>query len=122
MKRSPCGRSRRLSLSAGVAAFVIALCCQTSFAQQPFITDDADVTPRHKLHFEFSNEYDVLQRASFPSLKQNIAEFELDYGLFENVEIGVVTPLSNHRCRGSERAWIGPDGWRIVGAAVHSQN
>ena len=93
MKRSPCGRSRRLSLPAGVAAFIIALCCQTSFAQQPFITDDADVTPRHKFHFEFSNEFDVLQRASFPSLKQNVVEFELDYGLFENVEIGVVAPL-----------------------------
>lgn len=76
-----------------LAAAAIAVCAQTSFAQQPFITDDADVTPRRKLHFEFSNEYDVLQRASFPSLKQNIVEFELDYGLFENVEIGLIAPL-----------------------------
>lgn len=69
------------------------LCWQTSFAQQPFVTDDADVTPRHKFHFEFSNEFDILQRASFPTLKQNTADFELDFGLFENVEIGIESPL-----------------------------
>ena len=39
-------------------------------AQQPFVTDDADVTPKGKFHFEFSNEFDFLQRASFPNLKQ----------------------------------------------------
>src|SRR6185436_16403491 len=60
---------------------------------QPFTTDDADVTPRHKFHFEFSNEYDVLQRASFPNRKQNTADFELDFGLFHNVEIGFEAPL-----------------------------
>ena len=62
-------------------------------AQQPFSTDDADVAPRHKFHFEFSNEYDLLQRASFPNLKQNIADSELDYGLFEHVEIGIEAPI-----------------------------
>jgi hypothetical protein len=62
-------------------------------AQQPFFTDDADVTPKGRFHFEFSNEFDLLQRASFPNLKQNTADFELDYGLFEGVEIGVEAPL-----------------------------
>lgn len=62
-------------------------------AQQPFVTDDADVTPKGRFHFEFSNEFDLLQRAAFPSLKQNTADFELDYGLFEGVEIGVAAPL-----------------------------
>jgi len=62
-------------------------------AQQPFVTDDADVTPKGRFHFEFSNEFDLLQRSSFPSLKQNTADFELDYGLFEGVEIGLATPL-----------------------------
>jgi hypothetical protein len=62
-------------------------------AQQPFITDNTDVTPRHRFHFEFSNEFDELQRASFPNLKQNTADFELDYGLFEHVEIGVEAPI-----------------------------
>ena len=62
-------------------------------AQQPFFTDDADVTPKGKFHFEFSNEYDVLQRSLFPSRRQNTADFELDYGLLKNVEIGIEAPL-----------------------------
>ena len=62
-------------------------------AQQPFVTDDADVTPKGRFHFEFSNEFDLLQRESFPNLKQNTADFELDYGLFEAVEIGIEAPL-----------------------------
>ncbi|CAN5777229.1 hypothetical protein BH18ACI4_BH18ACI4_24150 [soil metagenome] len=62
-------------------------------AQQPFVTDDADVTPKGRFHFEFSNEFDLLQRSSFPSLKQNTADFELNYGLFEGVEVGVAAPL-----------------------------
>ena len=32
----------------------------TTQAQQPFYTDDADVTPRGHFHFEFSNEFDLL--------------------------------------------------------------
>ena len=62
-------------------------------AQQPFVTDDADVTPRHHFHFEFSNEFDWLQRDAFPSTRQNTADAELDYGLFKGVEIGIEVPL-----------------------------
>ena len=57
------------------------------------MTDDADVTPKGRFHFEFSNEFDQLQRDSFPSLKQNTADFELAYGLFERVEIGIAAPF-----------------------------
>lgn len=64
-----------------------------SVAQQPFVTDDADVTPRHQFHFEFSNELDWLQRSAFPNTHQNTADFELDYGLLERVEIGIESPL-----------------------------
>lgn len=73
----------------------IVLCCSLSVAraQQPFVTDDADVTPKGKIHFEFSNEFDLLHRSAFPNLRQNTADFELDYGLFENVEIGIEAPL-----------------------------
>lgn len=76
------------------AILIIVVCfASNADAQQPFTTDDADVTPRHKFHFEFSNEYDLLPRSAFPNLKQNTADFELDYGLFENVEIGIEAPL-----------------------------
>lgn len=73
-------------------AFVF-LTSATIKAQQPFVTDDADVTPKGHFHFEFSNEFDLLQRSSFPNLRQNTADFELDYGLFEGVEIGFESPL-----------------------------
>ena len=74
----------------------MALWCWLSvpaLSQQPFVTDDADVTPRGRFHFEFSNEFDLLQRDSFPNLKQNTADIELDYGLFENLEIGIAAPF-----------------------------
>lgn len=70
--------------------FIVSVAVQ---AQQPFVTDDADVTPKGRFHFEFSNEFDRLQRSSFPNLKQNTADFELDYGLFEGVEVGLAAPL-----------------------------
>jgi len=62
-------------------------------AQQPFVTDDADVTPKRKFHFEFSNEFDWLNGSAFPSLKQNTADFEIDYGLLDRVEIGFEVPF-----------------------------
>lgn len=83
-------QSFRRVLFTATLLFFIALTAQ---AQQPFYTDDADVTPRGRFHFEFSNEFDLLQRSSFPNLKQNTADFELDYGLFEGVEIGIESPL-----------------------------
>jgi len=62
-------------------------------AQQPFATDDADVTDKKTFHLQISNEYDILQRVTYPSLRQNTVVFELDYGLLRNVEIGVDGPL-----------------------------
>jgi hypothetical protein len=61
-------------------------------AQTPFVTDDAETTPRGHFHLEFGNELDVLQRSAFPTLKQNAVIVELDYGLFHNVEVGVAMP------------------------------
>jgi hypothetical protein len=65
----------------------------TASAQQPFVTDDADTTPKSHFHFEFSNEFDWLHRETFPSVKQNTADFEIDYGLFNRLEIGIESPL-----------------------------
>jgi hypothetical protein len=79
----------RLVFALSLSAFSAA----TAIAQQPFVTDNADTTPKRHFHFEFSNEFDLLQHSSFPSTKQNTADFELDYGLFNRVEIGVEAPL-----------------------------
>jgi len=72
---------------------ILFLISAPAFSQQPFVTDDADVTPKGHFHFEFSNEFDSLQRDSFPSLKQNTADFELDYGLLERLELGFEVPM-----------------------------
>ena len=74
-------------------AFWLVVVGSTASAQQPFVTDDADTTPKGHFHFEFSNEFDWLQREAFPSIKQNTADFELDYGLFDRLEIGIEAPL-----------------------------
>jgi len=65
----------------------------TVAAQQPFITDDTDATEKGHFHFQFSNEFDLLHRASFPATKQNTAVVELEYGLLDGLEIGVDAPL-----------------------------
>lgn len=62
-------------------------------AQQPFVTDDADVTEKGKFSFEFSNQFDRLQKSAFPTKYQNTASFELNYGLLENLEIAVEIPV-----------------------------
>lgn len=69
------------------------LLAPAAIAQQPFITDDADVAPPRKFHLEFSNEFDWLPRASFPTLRQNTASFELNYGLVKGVELAIEAPL-----------------------------
>jgi hypothetical protein len=83
---------QRLSLLASLL-LMLGLSSARASAQQPFVTDDADTTPKKHFHFEFSNEFDLLQRASFPAARQNTADLELDYGLLSNVEIGIEVPL-----------------------------
>jgi len=61
--------------------------------QAPFVTDDADVTPKGHFHLQLGNEVDQLQHAAFPSLRQNEFAVELDYGLIDGVEVDVVAPL-----------------------------
>ena len=83
----------RIFLQLALRSGLVLLLFASVKAQQPFVTDDADVTPKGHLHFEFSNEFDWLQADSFPNLKQNTADFELDYGLFEDLEIGFEVPV-----------------------------
>jgi hypothetical protein len=72
------------------------------YAQLPFYTDDTAVTKPGKWHFEFFNEYDALQ-LQYPNLKQNTANFKLNYGLPHNLEANVDFPyLSIYRAAGNQ--------------------
>lgn len=74
-------------------------------AQLPFYTDDPDVTDPGKWHFEFFNEYDGLQSSQYPDLRQNTANFKLNYGLPHNLEWDVDAPyLSIYRAPGAQSA------------------
>jgi Putative MetA-pathway of phenol degradation len=76
--------------------------CGPLHAQLPFYTDDTGVTERGKWHFEFFNEYDALQ-LQVPNLRQNTANFKLNYGLPHNLEVDVDSPyLSIYRTAGSK--------------------
>ncbi len=70
--------------------WVLGLCTPLR-AQLPFYTDDTGVTERGKWHFEFFNEYDALQ-LQYPNLRQNTANFKLNYGLPHNLELDVDAP------------------------------
>ena len=65
----------------------------TAHGQQPFYTDDADVTEYKHFHIQFSNEFDVLQRFDYPSLTQNTSVLEVGYGVAKNLEVSVNGPL-----------------------------
>ena len=75
------------------AACFLLLTLFSAQGQQPFYTDNTDVTDKKKFNLQISNEYDILQRAAYPSLRQDTTVFELDYGLGNGVEIGVDGPL-----------------------------
>lgn len=79
-----------------VSAFIFGalLCAAASLrAQVPFYTDDADTTARGKFHLEFFNEHDVLQRELYPARRQNTANFTLNYGLTDQIELDINAPL-----------------------------
>jgi hypothetical protein len=74
-------------------------------AQMPFYTDNADVTDQRTLHFEVYNELDGLQSAQFPDLRQNTANFKVNYGLPRNLELDFDIPwLAIYRASGSQDA------------------
>src|SRR5258708_24315513 len=79
-------------------------------AQLPFYTDDPAVTERGKWHFEFFNEFDALQRPQYPNLRQNTANYKLNYGLPFNLELDVDAPyLAIFRAVGTPTATGGGD-------------
>jgi hypothetical protein len=69
----------------------------------PFYTDNADVTEQGTLHFEFFNEIDGLQSAQYPDLRQNTANFKVNYGLPHRLELDLDVPhLSIYRALGTQ--------------------
>jgi hypothetical protein len=74
-------------------------------AQLPFYTDDPAVTETGKLHFEFFNEVDALQSSQYPNLRQNTANFKLNYGLPYHLELDLDAPyLSIFRAVGAQKS------------------
>jgi hypothetical protein len=72
---------------AGSFCVAVQLC-----AQLPFYTDDPAVTERGKLHFEFFDEFDILQQPQYPNLRQNTANYKINYGLPHNLELDLDAP------------------------------
>ena len=62
-------------------------------AQQPFLTDDADVTETGHFHLELLTEHDLLQRGAYPALRQNTTRLQVTYGVMDRMEIGFDDPL-----------------------------
>jgi hypothetical protein len=78
-------------------------------AQLPFYTDDPAVTDRGTLHFEFFNEFDALQ-LQYPNLKQNTANYKVNYGLPHNLELDIDVPyLAIFRALGTPGSTGGGD-------------
>lgn len=75
----------------------------SALAQMPFYTDNADVTDEGTLHFEFFNEFDGLQSAQYPDLRQNTFNYKVNYGLPHGLELDVDAPyLAIYRATGSQ--------------------
>lgn len=84
---------------------VLAFGVKPLLAQMPFYTDDPAVTKSGVLHFEFFNEFDGLQPSQYPNLRQNTANFKLNYGLPYRLELDLDAPyLSIFRAVGAQNS------------------
>ncbi|HEY1806935.1 MAG TPA: transporter [Acidobacteriaceae bacterium] len=76
-----------------------------ALAQMPFYTDNADVTSQGTLHFESFDEYDGLQSAQYPDLRQNTFNYKVNYGLPYSLELDIDAPyLSIYRSAGVQNS------------------
>jgi len=62
-------------------------------AQQPFLTDDAGVTPKNGIHVESFDEYDWLASMRAPHLRQNTINGKVNFGLGNGLELDLDAPL-----------------------------
>jgi hypothetical protein len=85
-----------------LTAFAVLCLAKPVVAQLPFYTDDPAVTDPGVLHFEFFNEFDGLQSSEFPDLRQNTANFKINYGLKHSLELDLDFPyLGIYRATGT---------------------
>lgn len=89
---APARRSRRV---VGVVLAVLAWCgsARPARAQQPFLVDDAEVTPARVWHVELSSQLDVLRPAALPARWQNVFEWEVNYGAGARLELAALLPF-----------------------------
>jgi hypothetical protein len=64
-----------------------------ALSQQPFYTDDADVTEAGRIHVESFNEFDWLPASQSPHLRQNTLNMKINYGLGHGLELDLDAPL-----------------------------
>jgi hypothetical protein len=78
-----------------LASCVIVAACSASVAraQQPFYTDDADVTARGRVHVELFDEHDWLAASQAPHLQQNTFNMKVNYGLGRGLELDLDSPI-----------------------------
>jgi hypothetical protein len=81
-------RAARLWLAPAV--FLMAAAAR---AQQPFLTDDAAVTPKGDWHFEYFNQSALLAKSVAPDLRQNTNNFVVQYGLAQGLEVNLDFPI-----------------------------
>jgi hypothetical protein len=79
-------------LFGALRALFLTLLASSLRAQLPFYTDDPSVTEKGKWHFEFFNEIDALQSPQLPNIRQNTANYKINYGLPRNLELDLDTP------------------------------
>ena len=90
----PAARARPpLSARLCPACLLLCLAAPAARAQQPFYTDDAEVTERGRYSFQLVNELDVLPREVLPARAQHAANATLAYGLLRGVEVSVSAPV-----------------------------
>ena len=92
-----------MSRTVPVLCILLCLTGGRALAQLPFYTDDPAVTEPGKVHFEFFDEVDGLQRPQFPNLRQNTANYKLNVGLPHGLEVDFDTPyLAIYRATGTD--------------------
>jgi len=78
---------------AHTALLAILLLYSPAFAQQPFVVDDAEVTPRRAWQIELNLEWDKLRPSSRPIVSQTLLDAEVAFGIAPRLEVSVVAPL-----------------------------